>query len=102
MNGDDTIIDTMMSLQIWWWASKVTGNAEWREMGLAHARRSAEWLRTPPGVLRHGSSTRPHDGMLTYGDYYLFETLLQLEGKLASLPTRTHGLKPVGYVTGVP
>jgi unsaturated chondroitin disaccharide hydrolase len=41
---------------------------------------------TPPGVLRHGSSTRPHDGMLTYGDYYLFETLLRLEGKLTALP----------------
>jgi unsaturated chondroitin disaccharide hydrolase len=41
---------------------------------------------TPPGVLRHGSSTRPHDGMLTYGDYYLFETLLRLEGRLAALP----------------
>jgi unsaturated chondroitin disaccharide hydrolase len=41
---------------------------------------------TPPGVLRHGSSTRPNDGMLTYGDYYLFETLLRLEGKLTTLP----------------
>jgi unsaturated chondroitin disaccharide hydrolase len=249
-NGDDTIIDTMMNLQIWFWAARATGQAKWRDLGLLHARRSAEWFvradggviqsvhynpgdnrqvfsshgvrhplpntakpgelvfththqgfaadtawgrgtawalygfataaretkdpgllatteriaafvldrlpedavtwydlhdegvhfrnrdtsaaalmagglltlgeiatdaaarsryraasdrivqslidryltpvaandATPPGVLRHGSSTRPHDGMLTYGDYYLFETLLRLEGRLAALP----------------
>jgi hypothetical protein len=49
-------------------------------------RRVAAGDTTPAGVLRHGSSTRPPDGMLTYGDYYLFETLLRLEGKLAALP----------------
>jgi len=34
---------------------------------------------TPPGVLRHGTGTRLPKGCLIYGQYYLLETLLELE-----------------------
>src|SRR5213078_2099575 len=44
--------------------------------------------KTPPGVLRHGSSTRPSDVTLVYGNYYLREDLLWLDEHKKAVSSR--------------
>jgi unsaturated chondroitin disaccharide hydrolase len=66
-NGEDSIIDTMLNLRSLWWAYRETKDDSYRETGIHHALKAAQWFIRDDGSVVQSVHYDPKSGRERFG-----------------------------------